>query len=119
VYALPGLAKDGEKLTHYQAFVGNGAVFDPIQTSKLQAISDGTSNTILVATAAKGVPWTKPDDIPFDPKANPVALLHMEENGCNVAFADGSVRFLAKTIDATVLKAMITKAGGEVIANDP
>jgi hypothetical protein len=119
VFALPGVAKEGEKLTHYQAFVGNGAVFDPIQTCKLQSISDGTSNTILVATAAKGVPWTKPDDIPFDPKANPLTLLHLAEGGCSVAFADGSVRFLAKTIDPTMLKAMITKSGGEVIAFDP
>ncbi|HET6576087.1 MAG TPA: DUF1559 domain-containing protein [Fimbriiglobus sp.] len=118
LYALPAEAKDGETLTHYQAFVGNGAVFDPIRTCKIQSITDGTSNTVLVATAAKGVPWTKPDDIPFDPKADPRTLLHMAENGCSIALADGSVRFIAKTIDPAVLKAAITKSGGEVINFD-
>ena len=111
VYALPGVAKDGEKMTHYQAFVGNGAAFDPIQTSKLQSITDGTSNTILVATAAKGVPWTKPDDIAFDPKADPRKLLHMAE--------DRVQRRVRRRVGAVpreddrrgpCLKAMITKA---------
>jgi prepilin-type processing-associated H-X9-DG protein len=119
VFALPGVAKDGEKLTHYQAFVGNGAIFDPIQTCKIQSITDGTSNTLMVATAAKGVPWTKPDDIPFDPKADPRTLMHMADGGCSVAFADGSVRFLSKMIDPEVLKAVITKAGGEVTGDLP
>jgi prepilin-type processing-associated H-X9-DG protein len=113
------VAKDGEKLTHYQAFVGNGAIFDPIQTCKIQSISDGTSNTILVATAAKGVPWTKPDDIPFDPKVDPRTQMNMDANGCSVAFADGSVRFLSKMIDPEVLRSVITKAGGEVIGDLP
>jgi hypothetical protein len=119
VYALPGVAKDGEKLTHYQAFVGNGAIFDPIQTCKMQTITDGTSNTLMVATAAKAVPWTKPDDIPFDPKVDPRTVMHMTDAGCSVAFADGSVRFLAKTIDPEVLRSIITKSGGEVVNDLP
>ena len=28
---------------------------------------DGTSNTILAVEANRGIPWTKPEDIPFDP----------------------------------------------------
>jgi hypothetical protein len=118
VFALPGVTKEGEKTTHYQAFVGNGAIFDPIQPCKIVAITDGTSNTIMAATAAKAVPWTKPDDIPFDPKADPRELLLMKDDGVSVLFADGSVRFINKTIDPEVLRAMITKAGGEVIARD-
>jgi prepilin-type processing-associated H-X9-DG protein len=114
VFQLPG-TPDGEKLTHYQVFVKNGALFDPLQATKIQSITDGTSNTVLIATAAKGVPWTKPDDLEFDPKADPRTLLKMDTNGCNVAFADGSVRFLAKTIDPDVLKAIITKGGGEAV----
>ncbi len=38
--------------------------------------------------------------------------------GANVAFADGSVRFIRDSIPITVLAAMITKAGGEVISSD-
>jgi hypothetical protein len=115
VYLLPGGPVE-EKLTHYQVFVKNGALFDPLQRSRIQTITDGTSNTILIVTAAKGVPWTKPDDLEFDPKVDPRTLLDMEKNnGCSVALADGSVRFLSKTISADVLRALITKAGGEVV----
>lgn len=38
--------------------------------------------------------------------------------GANVAFCDGSVRFLAKTTDVNLLKQLATRAGGEV-ANLP
>ena len=33
--------------------------------------------------------------------------------GCQVGFADGSVRFISKTVDPKVLEAMTTIAGGE------
>ena len=118
VYALPGVTKEGEKTTHFQAFVGNGAIFDPIQGCKIASITDGTSNTIMVATAAKAVPWTKPEDIPFDPKADPRTQLLFHNNVCSIAMADGSVRAVVKTIAEETLRAMITKAGGEVIVND-
>jgi prepilin-type N-terminal cleavage/methylation domain-containing protein/prepilin-type processing-associated H-X9-DG protein len=37
--------------------------------------------------------------------------------GANVAFADGSVRFLSQSISIAALAALVTKAGGEI--NDP
>ena len=51
-------------------------------------------------------------------KTLPRTLFHMKDGGCNVAFADGSVRYLKATIDPDTLRAMITKAGGEVISDD-
>jgi prepilin-type processing-associated H-X9-DG protein len=35
--------------------------------------------------------------------------------GANIAFADGSVRFVRQSVTIAVLAAMVTKAGGEVI----
>ena len=32
----------------------------------LAQVPDGTSNTIMVAEAGEAVPWTKPDDLPYD-----------------------------------------------------
>jgi hypothetical protein len=116
VYALPGVTKPGEKTTHFQVFVGNGALFDRIQGFKIQSISDGTSNTVMVATAAKAVPWTKPDDIPFDPKTDPRTQLLFQNDATSLGFADGSVRTVRKTIAADTLKALITKGGGEVVS---
>jgi prepilin-type N-terminal cleavage/methylation domain-containing protein/prepilin-type processing-associated H-X9-DG protein len=39
-------------------------------------------------------------------------------NGANVAFADGSVRFVLQSISIRSLAAMVTRAGGEVLNNE-
>jgi prepilin-type N-terminal cleavage/methylation domain-containing protein/prepilin-type processing-associated H-X9-DG protein len=38
--------------------------------------------------------------------------------GCNLAFADGSIRFVSDSIDLITLNDLNTRAGGEVIASD-
>ena len=38
--------------------------------------------------------------------------------GANVVFADGSVRFLSDSLSLRTLKALCTRAGGEVITED-
>ena len=119
VFALPGVTKPGDKETYYRVFVGNGAAFDPLKAVVMpRGFPDGTSNTILIATAATSVPWTKPDELAFDPKGDMKKLLMMDMDGCNVTFADGSVRFLRSAMNGDNLKAMITRAGGEVIGDD-
>ena len=79
---------------------------------------DGTSNTILAVEAKRDIPWTKPEDLPFDPNAVLPELGGYSANGFNAVFADGAVRFISKTMDAIVLKALITRGGGEVIRLD-
>ncbi len=118
VYATPGLTPEGGTDTHFQLFVGGGAVFDKLLPTRIRSITDGTSNSIMVAQAAKAVPWTKPDDLDFDPNGPLPELLFL--NGIsNVAFCDGSVRALQKSIEPKVLKALITRSGGEVINLNP
>jgi prepilin-type N-terminal cleavage/methylation domain-containing protein/prepilin-type processing-associated H-X9-DG protein len=39
--------------------------------------------------------------------------------GCNVAFADGSVRFVKSSVAQTVWWGLGTRAGGEIISSDP
>ena len=38
--------------------------------------------------------------------------------GANVVFADGSVRFIKESININTLAALVTKAAGEIVAND-
>jgi prepilin-type processing-associated H-X9-DG protein len=81
-------------------------------------ITDGTSNTILAVEAQRDIPWTKPEDIPFNPNAPLPELGGFTPDGFNAAFADGSVRFLKKSINSNVLQALITRDGGEVVRSD-
>jgi prepilin-type processing-associated H-X9-DG protein len=106
-------------LTFYQVFVGNGALFETSEAAAINTITDGTSNTIMAVEGGKPVPWTKPDDLPYDPEKPFPRLGGMKfPGGFNVLFGDGSVRFLKNSINVDVLRALISKAGGEVIDAD-
>ena len=105
---------------HDHATVGSpapGRSSRPGRTSASQTITDGTSNTIAIAESKDAVPWTKPDDLPFDQAAKPslYGAGSIHPGGFNVGFADGSVRFIKNSISTIVFKALITRAGGEVM----
>ncbi len=118
VFAIPGTTNLEDKKTHYQVFVGNGAMFDPTGPTKFPDITDGTSNTFMVATAAKAVEWTKPDDIEFDAKAEVAKLLLFKDGVCLMCYADGSVRAISDKVSEKSLRAMVTRNGGEAISDD-
>ncbi len=106
--------------TFYQVFTDKGALFDTKgKGTKIVDVADGTSSTIAIVEAAKAVPWTKPEDLPFDPEKDLPKFGGLGfSSGFHVALADGSVRFIQTTIDPKILKALITRAGGEVLADD-
>jgi prepilin-type processing-associated H-X9-DG protein len=115
VYAPVQGKKAEPYTTFYQGFVGDGAFFEGKEGIRIADITDGTSNTILVVEAGESVPWSKPADLPFAAN-NPVPKLGaFYPNGFNAAFCDGSVHFLSRTIEEAVLRALITRNGGEVI----
>lgn len=118
VYAIPG-QKAGANETHYRVFVGNGAGFEWVGGQKITNFTDGTSNTLLVTTGATAVPWTKPDELDFDPDQDPAKLIGLVVNGrWQLVMGDGSVRSSNKLPPKDVLKALITRGGGEVINFD-
>ncbi len=119
VYAMPGKYKPGDTDTYYRVFVGNGAAFDWLTGTKIVGIADGSSNTIMCVTAATAVPWTKPDELEFDPEKDMGKLIGMVVNGkAQISLCDGSVRTLSKLPSKETITALITKNGGEVIGND-
>lgn len=120
LYVLPGEEQTEGKqgLTRYRVFVGNGAAWEWGKGLKIADFIDGTSNTWMVVLAKEAVPWTKPDELPFDPKKDPSALLGKIGDRWQVAFCDGSVRMFQKLPKADVIRALITRSGGEIIPDD-
>lgn len=116
LYRHPDAATDSNE-SNYLVLVGGETIFQPNKASKFAEITDGTSNTIMVVESKKSIPWTKPEDIEYA-KDKPVPSMGgFSESGFNAAFADGSVRFLAKTLEESMLRAMMTARGGEIISN--
>jgi prepilin-type processing-associated H-X9-DG protein len=115
-YACPS-GKHEPGTTPYQVAVGKGTMFEEPEGHGIAEVTDGTSNTIMVAEAPKTVIWTKPDDLALTDEALP-RIGSNHPGGANVAFGDGSVRFIKQTIDQAVLRALFTRNGGEVISAD-
>jgi prepilin-type processing-associated H-X9-DG protein len=116
VFAAPTDEKSVEAhATFYQAFAGKGTIFEGKKGIRFANITDGLSNTLMIVEAGQAVPWTKPEDLPYD-AAKPLPRLGgVFDDGSNAAFCDGSVHFLSRTIKEKTLRALITRNGGEVI----
>jgi hypothetical protein len=76
---------------------------------------DGTSNTWIVVEAAEAVPWTKPDDLPYD-GVMPLPALGGPSGRYSVAYADGrAATYRRGQIDETNMRRLITRDDGNVV----
>jgi hypothetical protein len=116
VYASPqdeNTSKD--HTTRYQGFVGKGAFFEGKKGLRFADFTDGTSNTLMIVEASKAVPWSKPEDIAYDP-AKPLPKLGLPgSKGFQASLCDGSVRTISHTIKPMTLRNLITRNDGNVI----
>jgi hypothetical protein len=112
-------APPSQTMTYYQVFTGPHTPFNGNTPAKIPAtFLDGTSNTILVVEASKPVPWTKPDDIPYDPQ-KPLPKLGLgAPEGFTVCMADGTPRLVSPKVSEKTLRAAITPAAGDVLGPD-
>jgi hypothetical protein len=107
VFAHPSAKFDPPNMTRYQLFVGPGTPFQGNQAPQLPGgFPKGVTNTILIAEAGRAVPWTKPEDITYDPRG-PLPVLGVVPGQFNAALADASVRIFQTPINQQVLRAMI------------
>jgi len=142
VYVSPYDPEEAQRgLTHYQVFVANGSepgprpvfVNNPItlvpfdlgigQTFQtkggaptIRQITDGLSNTILVADAANPVPWTKPEELAYSNRG-PLPRLATHGTGRSyVAMGDWSCRSidLSKLSEQTFRNAITMDDGKEL-----
>jgi RNA polymerase sigma factor (sigma-70 family) len=87
---------DPLNFTFYRAITGTGTAFTLPTGARLQDVTRGNANPILVAEAGQAVPWTKPDELPYSPNQPLPRLGGLFKDGFHVLRADGSVRFLKK-----------------------
>src|SRR5262245_54456140 len=71
-----------------------GGPADPLVAAQPAASPGGTA-----------VPWTKPEDLPYDPDKSLPALGGVFKDGAAAAFADGSVKFLTRDVDEETIRA--------------
>jgi hypothetical protein len=106
--------------THYKIFVGKNTFTTLTKGARITDITDGASNTIMIACGGDSVPWAAPDDFAFDPNGK-LPDLTCPGNKLLVAMCDGSVRTLQ--MDAIkdfekLMKLLIQKNDGQVIPWD-
>lgn len=106
----------GATNTRYLALTGPGTVFaKENEQATFRDITDGSSNTIMFLSGESNVPWTKPQDIEYDPEKN----ISMEslpfKDGFQASLFDGSVQFYPKDLDPKTLHLLIQANDGNPI----
>ncbi len=115
--AIFGANPEGKTRLH--VFTGGGAPFQKGEGVKIQDITDGTSNTIMVVEAGAETAeiWTKPGGLEFDPD-NPLKCLGtLTGGGFNALMMDGAVRFISESIDLSTLRNLVQHADGNPLQN--
>jgi hypothetical protein len=114
VYSALG-SKSQKGHTLYQAFAGDGTIMNgnPVLFDNFP---DGASNTFAVVEAGTAVPWTKPADIPFDPRKPLPKLGGLFDGDFHVVFCDGAIHYVKQGVKEETLKKFITFAGGEKVS---
>jgi serine/threonine protein kinase len=121
-------------ITHYLAPIGAHTMFPEGRKISRSSITDGTSNSLMIIEAKRGVPWTKPEDLTIgnDHPINVDVVLdsigeshsnvvsdnigESRDAGFHVLFADGKVRFIKNGIDKNVFGILLTIHGGELFS---
>jgi hypothetical protein len=115
--------------TYLRSFVGQKAIIPHraqlvlrpglvVRGRPLLGLTDGTSNTLMVAEAAEAVPWTKPDELPYDPGQPVPKLGGLFPDGFHAVMADGKVVFFPADLSEASLRALITIDAGDKFGPD-
>lgn len=136
VYLCPSTPTAREEgVTTYLAAAGRGMALDApavppgqnrrpkVAGVRLEGLTDGTANTILVVEVPPedAVPWTKPVDFDCAPAAAHDLLFGGAAHAGGIhmaAFADGHIRAITSDVEPQTLSALLTRAGAEQVSLD-
>lgn len=99
--------------TSYFVFNGPGTMFEGEEGTQMRGILDGTTRTLMMVESKRPIPWTKPEDIPYDAEEPVPPLGGWVPGQFLAALADGSVRPISTEIDEATLRAWIGRADGK------
>ena len=101
--------------TFYLGFEGKDTIFGPGKPVGIRSITDGCSNTAMLVEAEKSVPWTKPEDLPFDASKDLPKLGGFFDGSFNMLTADGAVARVKKGFNTSIMKSIVQMSDGLVI----
>lgn len=106
--------------TVIHVIVGKGTAFEegPKGLQLDKDFPDGTHQTILMIEAGDPAPWTKPDNLTFDPTQPLPEWKCILKKGFRVCMGDGVVRYIPKEISESTLRAAITRNGKDELGRD-
>lgn len=97
---------EDEGKTHFLAIVGKGASFADDGDTAVFGSAGYRADTVFVVEADTGVPWTKPEDLPYD-AADPVrGLGQMRSGEFFILLGDDRVGAIPTTTSAKLIKGM-------------
>ncbi|MEQ8787047.1 MAG: protein kinase [Pirellulaceae bacterium] len=113
---MPSIYRTGEdaERTSLLAVVGDGTAYEAKAGQVLKDFGDGTANTAYVVDAGRerAIPWTKPEDLPFNPE-DPIRAFGASDFGDVIlaVMVDGAVRAVPRDTAPESLRALFTRAG--------
>lgn len=125
VYANP-FALGSSQNTSYMVVTGPDTLFDRQKSISFRDITDGTSNTLLVAEVANSKTlWTEPHDLDvntmprdFDPSKQAECISGLHAGTVLLATADGAVHSLDLALPAKALRQLFIRNDGEPFGCD-
>jgi hypothetical protein len=99
--------------TRIVAMIGPGTPFAQSRGPALRDFTDGPDQTILLVECGpdRAVPWTEPNDLPFDPQDPVAALGAIDREGFLALFGDGRVEIIRPEISPAELRDLLTHGG--------
>lgn len=106
----------------YFVLTGKETAFGQEKSAALGDIPDGTERTVAFVEAKRQVPWTKPEDLPYDKDLPLPELGGWDAIGGEPCFraclCDGAIRQFTTSFDPKSLRSFFTRNGGEESKRD-